>query len=883
MHGYLYKNKIREVESKVFQGLSKLEQLYLHFNKIDKLHPNTFADLATLERLFLHNNKLRHLSSGTFKGLDSLKRIRLDSNVLVCDCEMMWLAHLLRDKQESTQAAAPTTGQQCAGLRLRDDVAGTPAEGQAGEYPGRCACQLPTNIGTTGQQCAGLRLRDDVAGTPAEGQAGQYPGRRHLSVPHQHRSTLTVMCGVDDDTCGLRLEMMGCTPAEGQAGNDWTAMAGLRLRDDVAGTPAEGQAGVPRPLLSVTPNIGTTGQQCAGLRLRDDVAGTPAEGQAGEYPGRCACQRLDSNALVCDCEMMWLAHLLRDKQDSTQAAATCQFPTNMEGKPLVNISDNDFHCSKPRLTEEPRDVEVSFGGTVFFTCKAEGDPQPKIVWMRDSNEINTDDPRYSVSEDGTLRIAPMSDADIGVYECMAKSPTGEVKSRSAKMIYNKRNSKPHFFRTPHDVSADIGETVRLDCAASGLPTPDILWTRDDLPVRTGGKFQITDPGTLTITGIEREDAGAYKCSAANFVGRISTVVQVRVNVAPQFVTSPENLTVRSGYKAELRCEADGSPEPVITWFKDGKTVVPGGRLSISSEGTLLTIEHVKESDSGLYTCLAQNQVGSAESSGEIRVRGYGPRPPRLVLQPYPITAPVGTSVELPCKAEGEPIPTITWTKDNVALREDRNHRVFPIGSLRLYNLTVDDGGLYECIATNQYGEVTARGSLIVEDLTRGRAPGDRYVHLAFQEASAAVDRAINATIASLFTSRNGTNRTPSYLMRLMRFPDASTRNIIRAAEIYERTLINIRKHIQSGLKVNLTQDYSYSDILSPQQLQLVANLSGCMEHQAPVNCSDMCFHSKYRTIDGTCNNLQHPRRGASLTGFRRILKPIYENGFSTPI
>lgn len=60
---------------------------------------------------------------------------------------------------------------------------------------------------------------------------------------------------------------------------------------------------------------------------------------------RCCCvRRLDSNALVCDCEMMWLAHLLREKQDSTQAAATCQYPADMEGKPLANIADNDFHC-----------------------------------------------------------------------------------------------------------------------------------------------------------------------------------------------------------------------------------------------------------------------------------------------------------------------------------------------------------------------------------------------------------------------------------------------------------------------------------------------------------------------------------------------------------
>lgn len=36
-------------------------------------------------------------------------------------------------------------------------------------------------------------------------------------------------------------------------------------------------------------------------------------------------------------------------------------------------------------------------------------------------------------------------------------------------------------------------------------------------------------------------------------------------------------------------------------------------------------------------------------------------------------------------------------------------------------------------------------------------------------------------------------------------------------------------------------------------------------------------------IDGSCNNLRHPTWGSSYTGFRRILQPIYENGFSMPV
>jgi peroxidase len=78
-------------------------------------------------------------------------------------------------------------------------------------------------------------------------------------------------------------------------------------------------------------------------------------------------------------------------------------------------------------------------------------------------------------------------------------------------------------------------------------------------------------------------------------------------------------------------------------------------------------------------------------------------------------------------------------------------------------------------------------------------------------------------------------------------------------------------------------DFSYRDLLSSEQLDLLANASGCLKYQTKPNCSDMCFHTKYRTIDGTCNNLQNPLWGSSHTQFRRILKPIYENGFNTPI
>ena len=46
------------------------------------------------------------------------------------------------------------------------------------------------------------------------------------------------------------------------------------------------------------------------------------------------------------------------------------------------MDPSDFHLTeKPTITMEPRDVDVTFGNTVYFTCRAEGKPVPEIVWM----------------------------------------------------------------------------------------------------------------------------------------------------------------------------------------------------------------------------------------------------------------------------------------------------------------------------------------------------------------------------------------------------------------------------------------------------------------------------------------------------------------------
>lgn len=159
------------------------------------------------------------------------------------------------------------------------------------------------------------------------------------------------------------------------------------------------------------------------------------------------------------------------------------------------------------------------------------------------------------------------------------------------------------------------------------------------------------------------------------------------------------------------------------------------------------------------------------------------------------------------------------------------------------------------------------------------------VRVAFADASREVDTAINQTIAYLFSPNPDRPKHHGDLFKMIRYPNGNARELARAAEIYERTLFTLRKRIDGGAALTADiEDYNYRDILSTEHLELIAQLSGCNAHRLKPNCTqNMCFHLKYRSIDGTCNNLMKTHWGASYTGFRRLVKPFYENGLSTPI
>uniref|UniRef100_H3D6D5 Myopalladin n=1 Tax=Tetraodon nigroviridis TaxID=99883 RepID=H3D6D5_TETNG len=101
---------------------------------------------------------------------------------------------------------------------------------------------------------------------------------------------------------------------------------------------------------------------------------------------------------------------------------------------------------------------------------------------------------------------------------------------------------PVFTKNLQDVYASCGQLVALECRVRGVPSPRVVWYRDESQMEDSPDFRILQKKprspaeseeicTLVIAEVFPEDSGMFTCTASNKFGTVSSTAALRVKGA----------------------------------------------------------------------------------------------------------------------------------------------------------------------------------------------------------------------------------------------------------------------------------------------------------------------------------------------------------------
>ncbi|XP_032566387.1 neurofascin isoform X21 [Chiroxiphia lanceolata] len=440
-----------------------------------------------------------------------------------------------------------------------------------------------------------------------------------------------------------------------------------------------------------------------------------------------------------------------DYEGEYQCFARNDYGTALSSKIHLQVSKS------PLWPKEKVDViEVDEGAPLSLQCNPPpGLPPPVIFWMSSSMEPIQQDKRVSQGQNGDLYFSNVILQDaLTDYSCNArfhfthtiqqknpftlkvktKKPHNETSLRNHTAMYSARGiteTTPSFMYPYGTTSSQMvlrGVDLLLECIASGVPAPDIMWYKKggELPV---GKTKLENFNkALRISNVSEEDSGEYFCLASNKMGSIRHTISVRVKAAPYWLDEPENLILAPGEDGRLVCRANGNPKPSIQWLVNGEPIEASAHNpSREVAGDTIVFRDTQIGSSAVYQCNASNEHGYLLANAFVSVLDV---PPRILAPRNQLIRVIQNNrTRLDCPFFGSPIPTLRWFKNGQGNTLDGgNYKAHENGSLEMFMARKEDQGIYTCVATNILGKAEAQVRLEVKDPTRiVRGPEDQVV------------------------------------------------------------------------------------------------------------------------------------------------------------
>ncbi|XP_043494238.1 Down syndrome cell adhesion molecule-like protein Dscam2 isoform X29 [Polistes fuscatus] len=398
---------------------------------------------------------------------------------------------------------------------------------------------------------------------------------------------------------------------------------------------------------------------------------------------------------------------------------------------LTHVTTAEDESMGPVFVKEPPNrVDFSNGTGAEVECRARGNPQPDIIWVRGDGTAVGDVPGLrQVLPNGNLVFPPFRAEDYRqevhaqVYSCLARSPAGSVHSRDVNVRAVVAQPYQPEILTEYVIR---GNSAILKCSIPSYIAEFVTveaWIREDgevyIPedpaVGQDGKYLVLPSGELHIRDVGPEDGyKTYQCRTKHRLTgetRLSATKGRLVITEPSGRTAPkgtgDGLNKYRGVEGEslaLACAAQGFPAPITRWYKfiEGSSRRQPVQLNdrVRQVSGTLIIREARVEDSGKYLCIVNNSVGGESVETVLTVTA----PLAAEIEPSTQTIDFGRPATFTCNVRGNPIKTISWLKDGKPLGLEE-----PV--LRIESVKKEDKGMYQCFVRNDQESAQATAEL----------------------------------------------------------------------------------------------------------------------------------------------------------------------------
>ncbi|XP_035794994.1 vascular endothelial growth factor receptor 1-like [Anopheles albimanus] len=287
------------------------------------------------------------------------------------------------------------------------------------------------------------------------------------------------------------------------------------------------------------------------------------------------------------------------------------------------------------------------GGKVDFTCEVVGYPLPEIrFWYQRCENVpwqncSQDDSARTelkasaiTSESTTSAIAILSTTagNPGIVYCTATNSEGSETLQAYVLVKN-ITSEIQLEQVQTEGIIAVGDNLTFICSA--IDFDESIIPSNIVFINNGRELSLSDSvqqtyfyesiflkSQLTIMNASLDMSGHINCRIkSEKYYTTSKGIQLEVVEAPRLLsgTEHERFEKKVSEHLTLHCNVTGTPQPVVTWFKDGAPFhMQDVSISYSVDEFTLSFNSLEKDDFGTYECRAVNKAGEIRKYSRVQ-------------------------------------------------------------------------------------------------------------------------------------------------------------------------------------------------------------------------------------------------------------------------